>query len=234
MNDLGIVLVEPRNPMNVGAVARIMHNFGLQRLVLVRPQVSVADEKAIATAHQSGHILEQARIVDSLAEACADAEYTIATTNRDRRENRPVLTVRELPRLLETQRVKRLDLVFGSETTGLTNEDIYFCDNIATIPTAHPQTALNLAQAVAVFAYELSNVPQSDTVADLAIKSEKMRLRAAIQEVLDASRFRSAHTTEHFVSLLLRSLNRAMLEKRDINAWLKYHRHLLATLKPKD
>jgi tRNA/rRNA methyltransferase len=153
-----VVLVEPQEPMNVGAVARAMRNFGLARLYLVNPAPRVGPpwaREAYWLAVHAKEILDRAVAVDSLMEALADVQLVVATTGRPReRYPAPVVPAWEVPaRVLSVE--GEVALVFGRETFGLTNEELALAHVIGTIPTAPEQPSLNLAQAVVVFAYEL-------------------------------------------------------------------------------
>jgi len=156
-----VVLVEPQEPMNVGAVARAMRNFGLARLYLVNPAPRVGPpwaREAYWLAVHAEEILDRAVAVDSLMEALADVGLVVATTGRPRElYPAPVVPAWEVPaRVLSVE--GEVALVFGRETFGLTNEELALAHVIGTIPTAPEQPSLNLAQAVVVFAYELFKV----------------------------------------------------------------------------
>ena len=153
-----IVLVEPQEPMNVGAVARAMRNFGLSRLYLVNPSPRVGPpwaREAYWLAVHAEEVLDRAVAVGSLGEALQGVSFVVATTGRPRElYPAPVVTAREVSAHVLSIRGE-VALVFGRETFGLTNEELDLAHLIGTIPTAPEQPSLNLAQAVVVFAYEL-------------------------------------------------------------------------------
>jgi TrmH family RNA methyltransferase len=148
-----IILVRPRDPNNIGAVARAMKNFGLADLWVVAPYRPVWEE--VVSAVKATDILHGARVVDSLDEAIADCNLVVGTTDRTRVEERQLLyTPMDLSD--ELWRLNyRLALVFGSEKHGLTNEDLARCHRIMTIPTQPDCPSMNLGQAVAICCYEL-------------------------------------------------------------------------------
>lgn len=153
-----VVLVEPQEPMNVGAVARAMRNFGLSRLYLVNPAPRVGPpwaREAYWLAVHAEEVLDQAVAVGSLQEALEGVTLVVATTGRPRElYPAPVVPAWEVPeRVLSV--AGEVALVFGRETFGLTNEELDLAHVIGTIPTAPEQPSLNLAQAVVIFAYEL-------------------------------------------------------------------------------
>lgn len=149
------ILVRPSHPGNVGAVARAMKVMGFSDLVVVAPpdaQVLSRDE-ACARASGAVDVLQQARVVDTLAEAFDGITFTCATAMTPRDFGPPTAAPRErLPALAESG--QRLAFVFGEERVGLLNEDLYRCHQVLSIPTAPGYGSLNLAQSVQIVAYE--------------------------------------------------------------------------------
>ncbi|MGQ9735654.1 MAG: RNA methyltransferase [Thermaceae bacterium] len=153
-----VVLVGPEEPMNVGAVARAMKNFGLSELNLVQPGPRVGPPfppEAFWLAVHAEDILQGAGVYSSLQEAVAKARLVVATTGRPRElYPAPLRTPREVAE--EVLKVEgEVALVFGRERIGLTNEELDLAHLIGYIPTYPAQPSLNLAQAVVIFAYEL-------------------------------------------------------------------------------
>lgn len=152
MAQVRIVLSATRNPLNIGAAARAMANFGLEELVLVSPY-SEAWRRA-RSARAGAAVLEQARVVSTLPEAIADCEFVVGTAGlAGRRPEGPVADWTDLAGRLPEARTA---LVFGNEKTGLTVAEIGCCHVVARIATAPAAPSMNLGQAVAVCAYELS------------------------------------------------------------------------------
>ncbi len=148
-----IVLVRPRDPNNIGAVARAMKNFGFSDLAVVGVHSPNWDE--ITSAPNATDLLANARVVASLSEAVADCNLVIGTTDYRRIEDKQtVYTPFNLSRDLAAADYK-LALVFGSEKHGLTNEDLSHCHRVMSIPTEPDCPSMNLGQAVAVCCYEL-------------------------------------------------------------------------------
>lgn len=148
-----IVLVEPAGPLNVGAIARVMKNMGLQQLVLVNPQCDPVGEEARKMAVHAADILESSRRVASLPAALQGCERAMATTARERANFNSLENPRSsLPWLLETPSA----LIFGPEDRGLSNEELKYAQRFVRIPSSDTYSALNLAQAVAICCYELS------------------------------------------------------------------------------
>ena len=154
LGNIRIVLVEPAGALNVGSIARIMKNMGLTRLVLVNPKCDRHDESARIMAVHAVDVLENAVVVDSLPKALAGCRKAIATTVRSRSvpidlEPAPVV----LPWLLSSN--VESAIVFGAEDRGLSNDELQYAQKFVCIQSNPDYPSLNLAQAVAICAYEV-------------------------------------------------------------------------------
>lgn len=152
--NIRIVLVQPAGALNVGSIARIMKNMGLTRLVLVNPRCDINDEDARIMAVHAVDVLENAIIADSLPQALAGCQRAIATTVRSRSvpiNLEPPATV--LPWLLAPK--VESALMFGAEDRGLSNDELKYAQKFVCIQSNPDYPSLNLAQAVAICAYEL-------------------------------------------------------------------------------
>ncbi|HKT10302.1 MAG TPA: TrmJ/YjtD family RNA methyltransferase [Terriglobia bacterium] len=151
-----VVLVRPRNPLNIGAAARAMANFGFDDLVVVAPFDPTWREARSAVG--AGHILKSARVVDHLPEAVGDCNFIVGTTTGSRRNlDRAPVPLTELtsaPRKLAFR--GRAAVLFGSEKTGLLNDHLSYCHLLVRIPTTASCPSMNLGQSVAVWCYELA------------------------------------------------------------------------------
>jgi len=155
-----IVLVEPAGPMNVGAIARVMKNFGLTNLVLVNPQCDPLSAEAMKMAVHAKDVLESAVQVGTLPEALQGCVRAIATTARVRDWQTPMENPRTaLPWLLEEPE-KPSALIFGREDRGLSNEELNYAQRFVRIPSSEIYPSLNLASAVGICCYELAQHTQ--------------------------------------------------------------------------
>ena len=169
LSHIRIILVEPAGPLNVGSVARVMKNFGLTQLVLVRPRCDRHDPESLQMAVHARDLLDKAQIVDSLPAALVGVQRAIATTG----EVHDIPTALEPPRQVlpwllspppspsiqgETPTSKHFEaaLIFGREDHGLSGQELHYAQRLLKIPSDAAYTSLNLAQAVAVCCYELS------------------------------------------------------------------------------
>lgn len=153
-----IVLVEPAGALNVGSVARVMKNMGLQQLVLVNPECDHLSDEARHMAVHAVDRLETATVVASLPEALHGCQLAIATTARERSLETPLELPRHaLPGLLQTPSA----LIFGPEYRGLSNSELNYAQRFIRILANPAYPSLNLAQAVAVCCYELYQLANS-------------------------------------------------------------------------
>lgn len=150
------ILIQTSHPGNVGAAARAMKVMGFSELVLVAPRFAdvLCQEETIAMASGAADILARARIVPSLEQALDGVTFACATAMTPRDFGPPTREPRALFAELAAQPHK-LGLVFGSERYGMSNEDVYRCHAVLSIPTHPDYGSLNLAQAVQLLAYDL-------------------------------------------------------------------------------
>lgn len=192
------VLVRPQMGENIGASARAMWNFGLDRMRIVDPRDGWPNPRAAALASGAGRLLDHAGVFDSTAEAVADCTHVFATTARGRGLTKPVMTPE---RAMAQARAlsaagKKVAVLFGPERTGLENDDVALAQTIVTVPVNPQFFSLNLAQCVLLLAYEFgrqgSEMKAEDVAmagADWASRIEVEKLGDHFEEKLDAAGF---------------------------------------------
>lgn len=178
LTNLRVVLVSPRNPLNVGAAARAMSNFGCLDMRLVNAYRVAVDEARSAV--KAGAILEKASEFATLAEAVADCSLVVGTTSIGNRELQHSLRRLETGGLAIRKHLATapVAILFGSEKFGLSNDDMTHCDWLMRIPTRDEHGSMNLGQAVAVTLYELIRSPR-------AVRAEPRAKKAATVEQLE-------------------------------------------------
>jgi tRNA/rRNA methyltransferase len=178
-----IILVEPAGALNVGSVARVMKNMALEQLVLVNPRCDRLSDEARQMAVHGVEILENALVVENLPAALAGCQRAIATTAR----SRTLPTNLESPRValswLLTEKIESA-LIFGPEDRGLSNAELNYAQRFVCIPANREYPSLNLAQAVAICAYELYQ-----TSLDKAIDTTDSYVNLQLEEKLDYANF---------------------------------------------
>ncbi|MBY6081316.1 RNA methyltransferase [Ruegeria arenilitoris] len=150
------VLVRPQMGENIGAAARAMWNFGLDRMRIVAPRDGWPNPKAVAMSSGAGRLLDEAQLFDDLAGALGDRTYVFATTARQRGLTKPVYSP-ERAMQIAAQKVaagEKVAVLFGPERAGLENEDIAKANAIISVPVNPEYASLNLGQCVLLTAYE--------------------------------------------------------------------------------
>lgn len=214
-----MVLVRARNPLNIGAAARAMANFGFRDLALVAPYEGAWQEARSAVGAEE--VMAAAARFSTLAEALADRTLVAGTTS-GRRRKLPggLLALPELPARIPPG--ARLALLFGSEKSGLANEELSFCHFTVRIPTVARCPSMNLGQAVAVCCYELSRAvvpampeaaaPQPAAIADIE------QFRGELEEALRAAGYFSSGHRAADTEKLRRLLLRLQISGHDLDA----------------
>ncbi len=223
---MSIVLVNPESPENIGSVARCMKNMGLKELILVNP-VPFRRIETYALAHRSKDLIDKAKVFDDLQEALSPFHFIVGTTQRIRGRNLPLYTPQKVLEEINTiGRMKKVALVFGRESKGLTNQELRLCHIVSTIPTALRQPSVNLAQAVMIYCYEFFNY-KIDTEQleiynwDLAEYEEISHMYNHLESCLKSVNFRPRGDIEDFIDCFRRVLGRVKLEKRDVKLFHK-------------
>jgi len=153
-----VVFVEPESEGNVGAIARIMKNFGFKELILVNPKTELGGE-ARAFAMHGIDILENAKIVDSFQDAVKDADFIVGTTaikGSDYNILRVSITPDQLTSISDISGT--VAFIFGRESSGLKNDELDKCDLLVSIPTAPEYPTLNVSQSAAIILYEVFKI----------------------------------------------------------------------------
>ena len=150
------VLVRPQMGENIGAAARAMWNFGLDRMRIVAPRDGWPSEKAVAMASGAGRLLDEAILSDDLAGALDDSTFTFATTARARGLTKPVFSP-EAAMALAAEKIangEKVAVMFGPERTGLENDEVARANALISVPVNPEFASLNLAQCVLLLGYE--------------------------------------------------------------------------------
>jgi tRNA/rRNA methyltransferase len=208
---LSVVLVNTRNPLNIGAAARAISNFGFSQLKVVNPyQVAFREARSAVGASE---ILKSAEEYPGVAEAVSDCSLVVGTTAVGKREVKHLVhDLQEAAAVIRAQS-GRIGLLFGSEKRGLSNEDLSYCHWVLRIPTVENHRSMNLAQAVAVCLYEISRQSDSELQPQApqpATALELDRFTGFLTDVLYASRYTKDDTlpsTREKVRRLIRRLN---------------------------
>ena len=216
--NLRVVLVSSRNSLNIGAAARAMYNFGFNDLRCVRPYEPAF--RAARSAAGAASMLQHARVTDTLAEALGEAELVVASTGLEARKQRHVQRV--LPSGADAIRThletRQAALVFGSEKSGLSNNDLSNCDWVLSIPTSEDCPSMNLGQAVAVCCYEIARnaVPRTRLQTPAGVSAGvRERILGMLLPILSVSGFLRENGVEEQTRKLRRFVSRLRLAPED-------------------
>lgn len=218
-----VVLMRTTHPGNIGATARAMKTMGLSRLVLVQP-ASFPDPVADARASGAQDVLEKAQVVATLSEALQGTVLSAALTARRRELSLEPTTAREAaPELLRHARVGEVALVFGTEASGLSNEEVALCGLPVSIPANPAYSSLNLAAAVQLLCYEMrlaaldGAVLQSSPPEEVARFEEVEGFHAHLEQAMRESGFYHPDSSRRLLPRLRRLFGRVRLERDEIN-----------------
>lgn len=223
LDNIRVILVETSHSGNIGSAARAMKTMGLSDLRLVSPRCAI-DDQSRALASGAVDVLEYAHICATLDEALAEVVLSAACTSRRRDLPHPAYTPRQAaPEMLARARLEPVALVFGSETFGLSNEQLAKCRWLINIPANPEYMSLNLAAAVQVCAYELRSSLEDGILPlpafDAATHEEIEALHRAMESALIDLDFLDPAHPKRLMPRLRRFFARAGLEKEELAIW---------------
>ena len=234
MENLTVVLVATRNPLNLGAVARAMSNFGVMHLRLVQPYAKAYREAVSAVG--ASEVMRKAEEFASVPEAVADCGLVVGTTaigNRDIQH--PMRSLEKAGPVLRRRLAReRVALLFGSEKWGLSNETLSYCHWLVHIPTRLEHQSMNLGQAAAVCLWELARGARSfeEGMKRPAARMETVeRITESILECLLRSGYVAARSHEVAEEKLRRMIRRFSLDAGDAEVFLGMARKMEKKLK---
>lgn len=226
MSQPAFVLIRPQMGENIGAAARGMWNFGLDRMRIVAPRDGWPNPKAVAMASGAGRLLDEAGLFDATADAVGDAAYVYATTARQRDLTKPVFTPEAAMRdaAERIRRGERVAVLFGPERAGLENDDIAKANAIVSVPVNPDFPSLNLAQCVLLTAYEwrratteVETVTMELAGTEMASQMEVEKLAAHYEDRLEQAGFFFPETKAEGMKRTLRNLwSRMPLTRADV------------------
>jgi tRNA/rRNA methyltransferase len=229
---LKVVLVAPRNPLNIGAAARAMSNFGFSELRLVNPY-EVAFKEA-RSAVKAQNVLGAAKEFATVAEAIDDCELVVGTTSLGppRQLEHPLRRLESGGKAIAKKLGSgNVALLFGSEKFGLSNEDMSHCHWLTRIPSREEHGSMNLGQAVAICLYEIVRNPAAAKAAPEAKRAasaeERERIAARLEEVLAKSGYVHSRVEGSTRMKIRRLIYRMQLNAHDADLWLGMLRQIL-------
>jgi len=234
LDQLCVVLVATRNPLNIGAAARAMSNFGFSRLRVVNPYATAFREARSAVG--AAGLLARAEEYKTVAEAVADCTLVVGTTAVGPRNlQHPIKSLPQATHFIRKQlRSGRTALLFGSEKRGLSNRDFSHCNWLMRIPTLEDHRSMNLGQAVAVCLYELirdGKAIKRERKQEIITAGELERITTVLLDVLKSSGYLDLRKIASSEEKIRRLVRRMKLPKGDAESWLGMLRQILWKLK---
>jgi tRNA/rRNA methyltransferase len=220
-----IVLIRPQMGENIGAAARGMWNFGLDRMRVIAPRDGWPNQKAVAMASGAGRLLDEAQLFDDTAAAIADCDFVYATTARPRGLTKPVFSPQAAMHDAHARIMAggKVAIMFGPERAGMENDDIARANAIISVPVNPDFPSLNLAQCVLLLGYEWRRISAEvtpmrvDAVADWAAQIEVENLARHYEDQLDAAGFFFPEAKAAHMKTNLRNLwSRMPLTRADV------------------
>ena len=220
-SNVHIVLVNPSHPGNIGSTARAMKTMGFNNLSLVSPK-EFPSTQADALAVGCVDILSKAKLFDNISSAVEGSNINIGFSARSRRALIPSLSINECISYIIHNNKLNINLIFGNESSGLSNDDLLLCDYIVSLPTHNDYTSLNLAAAVQILTYELhKKIMVTDSIKKiepkLATSKERNFFIRSLISLLEYTKF---ITSKNHISLTKKIhilFNKSNLENEEVN-----------------
>lgn len=220
LDNISIVLLQPRYSENIGAAARAMRNMGIRQLVIVDPQNFDLSKALKLATHFSSDIIEKSKFYPDLKEALSSFNYVVGTTARLGGQRQVVHTPLTLARNLIPISVKnRIAILFGPEDKGLSNEDIRYCHALVNIPTTE-FSSLNLAQSVMILCYEIfiaGGEANEEFTPRMASRHELDGMYDQLKDILVRISYINSENPDYWLNHFRRFFTRLQLRAKEVN-----------------
>ena len=220
LNNISIVLHQPRHPENIGAAARAMCNMGVKHLLVVDPKNFDLVKVLKMATHAASTIVKQIEIFEDIKEALSRFNYIVGTTARMGKHRQVISTPSKLTeKLIPISNQNRIAIVFGPEDKGLSSKDIRYCHGLVNIPTDE-FSSLNLAQAVMVICYELFRSTRKENkefIPRLATRHELEGMYAQLKDILVRISFINPENPDYWMNNLRYFFTRMGLRAREVS-----------------
>jgi len=220
LDNISMVLVQPRYSENIGAAARAMRNMGFRQLVVVNPQNFDLSKALKLATHFASDIIENSRFYPELKDALSSFNYVVGTTARLGGQRQVVSTPSTLARrLIPISEKNRIAIIFGPEDKGLSNEEIRFCHALVNIPTTQ-FSSLNLAQAVMIMCYEIfiaGEETREEFTPRMASRHELDGMYEQLKDILVRISYINSENPDYWLNHFRRFFNRLELKAKEVN-----------------
>ena len=218
MSSVTFILHKPQLSENIGACARAIKNFNFNKLAVINPKPLFPNDKIVATSVGAKEIIKNCKVYDNLELATKNIDYLIATSSRFRNKNIKHINLKDLSKLDFN---KKIGFLFGSEASGLSNNEIIYANCTMHIPTNPNFKSINLSHAVQIVAHEIHKESLSDPYiqareVELATSMQKEKLMEHIELILDLLDFYDHQNPKQVPARLTRLIKRMQLDKLEI------------------
>ena len=211
-NKFGFVLIRPQLGENIGACARSMKNFGFKKLILVTPKFSFPNHKTKVTSVGAYDIIENTKLFKTTEEAVSEFDTVISFSARKRDINKKHITMHDFNKILSQRNKSNIGLMFGPESSGLSNKDLSLSNFILQIPTVKNFKSLNLSHSVTLICYEIFknlNLEKLNKKAKNLKISSKSKISSVVKyliDLLERKKFFLPHEKKHSMILNINNL----------------------------
>ena len=209
LNNIYFILVRPQMGENIGSVARAIKNFNIKYLRIVNPRCSWPSQRALSTSVGAKDVLKSTKIYDSIEKSIEDLDIIFASSSRIRKVNKKIIAVSNLK--TKIKKGKKIGIIFGPESSGLSNDEISCADYLVKIPTNEKFSSLNLSHSAIIFCFEIFKYFSKKTYkyktgykSSIATKSEVNKFLNFIVKGLDKKGFLQPN---HKRASMIRNIN---------------------------
>ena len=181
-NNISFILHKPQLSENIGACARAIKNFSFKKLILINPKPIFPNDKVFATSVGAKNIINQSKVYENIEEALKDIDIVIATSARFRNKNIKHITLDDLKKI---DFKKKVGLLFGSEASGLSNEEVSYANYTLQIPTNPEFKSLNLSHSLIIITQVVSSIIKMKTKPFQKSKKVKSASKKEIQSMIN-------------------------------------------------
>lgn len=220
--NISIVLHKPKYAGNVGAIARAAKNMGISNILIVGEATLCREDMQQRSTHLAADVLDKIQYFPEIGEALGDFNYVVGTTARLGKARGPFISPRAAAQnIAGLSQKNKVALLFGSEDTGLANEELRYCQAVVTIPTSREFTSLNLSHAVMILCYEIfiastAGAATTDVFPKLALSAEQEGMYGQIKTLLAEIGFLNPENPDYWMKDLRRFFSRAGLLSREV------------------
>jgi len=219
LENIAVVLHQPKHSENIGSAARAMMNMGIRQLIVVEPEDFDPETAAKLATHTAKPVLDQMQLCHCLSDALSKFHYVVGTTARLGGQRVVESPRRVAEKLVTISHENRIALLFGREDKGLSNREIRLCDTLVNIPTAE-FSSLNLAQAVMVICHEIFSAGEDSStqyLPRLAGRNELEMLYGELQQMLAEISYINPENPDYWMNHLRLFLSRIHLQAKEVS-----------------